>query len=158
MRAFAKALRLVPSLHAPTLSLYPSSATFAQRPPSALVSFILQLLESLHVVVLTRDAKSGKISDTTNLTLINAVLVFRGVRPPPARPLRASSGAESDIAAAESSNSTSTTPEMPAVLVPSGPRITEYGLWVHIMALQVTGSILAFGVRYWLSGLVFPQR
>lgn len=41
---------------------------------------------------------------------------------------------------------------------PKGPKITEYLLWLHVMTIQVLGSMFAFGVRYWIAAIVFPNR
>jgi UDP-N-acetylglucosamine--dolichyl-phosphate N-acetylglucosaminephosphotransferase len=57
--------------------LYPSTAEFEVWPPSKLASLILKTLALLRLVKLTTDNK-GTITSTTNLTILNALLVMFG--------------------------------------------------------------------------------
>ncbi|SPO28744.1 related to ALG7 -UDP-N-acetylglucosamine-1-phosphate transferase [Ustilago trichophora] len=75
--------------------------------------------------------KKRMIKSTTNLTLLNAILVLRGVRHKP----DAKKHHEKPF---------------------QGPNITESALWIHTMVLQLIASTLAFAIRYWLASLVFP--
>jgi UDP-N-acetylglucosamine--dolichyl-phosphate N-acetylglucosaminephosphotransferase len=133
-------------VHASSLALYPSRALLKDAKPSAKLSAlrrpILELLQALRLVQLEYD-KRGAITSTTNLTLINALLVFAGVRGPPSLPADSADG-EGKEAAADAA--------------PSGPRITEPTLWGLVMGTQIAGSLLAFTVRYWLAGVVFPVQ
>ncbi|KAJ9473869.1 UDP-N-acetylglucosamine--dolichyl-phosphate N-acetylglucosaminephosphotransferase [Pseudozyma hubeiensis] len=138
----------VPRYHAATNCVYPSIQYFGSgdveadkqlsntssrplRPASTTSTLVLKLLAALHLVQLDfYDKHQRRIKSTTNLTILNAILVIRGVQHLP----------------------DSTTHTKPF----KGPHITEYGLWVHTMVLQVAGSCLAFAIRYWLAGIVFP--
>ncbi|CDW96643.1 hypothetical protein [Sporisorium scitamineum] len=138
----------VPRFHAPTNSLYPSIQYFASgdkaqddrlpntstkplRPASVVSTLILKLLSFLRLVQLEfYDDHKRRIKSTTNLTILNAILVLRGVRHRP----------------------TTHPDEKPF----TGPHISEYGLWLHTMLIQVAGSCLAFAIRYWLASVVFP--
>lgn len=55
----------------------PSSFKFSD-PPSRIGSAILTVLGQFGLVRLTRDAKSNAITSTSNLTLLNAILIIRG--------------------------------------------------------------------------------
>lgn len=57
--------------------LYPSKAVF-ERPPSRLATFILQIFSMLGLTVSTPHPKTGLINETTNLTLLNFLLVRLG--------------------------------------------------------------------------------
>ncbi|SPO28224.1 related to ALG7 -UDP-N-acetylglucosamine-1-phosphate transferase [Ustilago trichophora] len=100
---------------------------------------VLEVLAALKLVQLdywnadnTKGHKNKRmIKSTTNLTLLNAILVMRGVSHNP----NAKQGQEKPF---------------------HGPHITEWGLWIHTMILQVAGSALAFAIRYWLASVVFP--
>ncbi|EPQ31065.1 uncharacterized protein PFL1_01254 [Pseudozyma flocculosa PF-1] len=97
-----------------------------------------------------RGRGKRRLKSTTNLTLLNAILVFRGVRHRP------------------SSSTTTIAPVHVGVGVDTGkinddgarpytgPSISELGLWYHVMAVQALGSLLAFAVRYRVAALVFP--
>lgn len=112
--------------------LLPNTSTKPLRPAGLLATIVLRALAALRLVQLDywEGGKGGKVKSTTNLTILNAILVMRGVRHLP----NAGEG------------------EQPF----TGPRVTEYGLWVHTMLLQVAGSCLAFGIRYWVASVVFP--
>lgn len=126
--------------------MYPSRASLHGVKPSALRRPILELLRALRLVQLEYDAQ-GAISSTTNLTLINALLVLVGVRGPPSP----STQPTSDGAHGKGKDAV-------AEPAPSGPRITEPTLWGLVMGTQIAGSLLAFTVRYWLAGIVFPLQ
>ena len=129
----------VPRFDAATRCLYPSVQYFSNtqadstadtlsnlHPASPLSTLILKLLSLLHLVQLDYYP-NGRIKSTTNLTLLNAILVIRGVRH--------THSAEKPF---------------------TGPHISEHSLWLHTMLLQVAGSCLAFAIRYWLASVVFP--
>lgn len=138
----------VPRFHAETNCLYPSIQYFgsgdaaedeklpntslkALRPASTLSTIVLKLLSAVRLVQLDYyDEQRRRIKSTTNLTILNAILVFRGVR---------------HLPSAQAS-------QKPF----AGPHITEYGLWVHTMIIQIAGSCLAFAIRYWVASVVFP--
>ncbi|KAJ1024392.1 hypothetical protein NDA18_004559 [Ustilago nuda] len=115
----------------------PQRSTRPARPPSRITRLILQTLASLRLVQLdyhpTQSITArGKMKSTTNLTLLNAILVVRGVRhKDPSNLLEG---------------------ERPF----TGPCITEYALWMHTMLFQIAASCLAFALRYYLASLVFP--
>lgn len=139
------------SIHAPTGALYPSSAYLQNVPAkrlSALRRPILQLFSALHLVHLEYSSTNELVS-TTNLTLLNALLVLRGVQPPRGAALAHAHRAEKR-AGAEA--------EVAALRAPTGARVTELDLWRAMMGTQVGGSALAFMVRYWAAAIVFPQR
>ncbi|TKY89824.1 hypothetical protein EX895_001121 [Sporisorium graminicola] len=138
----------VPRFHAPSNCLYPSIQYFASgdkakddqlpntstkplRPASVVSTLILKLLSLLCLVQLEfYDDGKRQIKSTTNLTILNAILVLRGVRHVPTK--------------------------SPLAKPFTGPHISEYGLWLHTMLIQVAGSCLAFAIRYWLASVVFP--
>jgi len=94
-----------------TRLLHPSYAKFEQRPPSRLTSLILKTFAIFRLVRITTDNR-GTITSTTNLTILNVLLVVFGP-------------------------------------------MTEPTLVKLVVAAQVSGSILAFVVRYGLAGLVY---
>jgi len=91
--------------------LYPSIVKFEARPPTKLASLILRILAFFRLVRLTTNEK-GTIVSTTNLTILNVLLVLFGP-------------------------------------------MTESTLVKLVIATQITGSALAFVVRYGLAGLVY---
>lgn len=110
----------------------PNTSTKPLRPASTLATMLLKLLATLRLVQLDYyDEQHNRIKSTTNLTILNAILVFRGVRALP---------------------DSQSNPKHPF----QGPKVTEFGLWLHMMVLQVLGSCLAFAIRYWLATVVFP--
>lgn len=111
-------------------ALVPSVAEFAARPHAAVLCG-LHLLERLHLVHLVRHG--GAVVGTTNLTLLNALLVLRGVR-------------------VEAHTRT----PLAVRRTPRSPAITEPALWRMAMGVQLLASAGAFAVRYWLAALVFP--
>ncbi|SAM84386.1 related to ALG7-UDP-N-acetylglucosamine-1-phosphate transferase [Ustilago bromivora] len=120
-------------------SAFPTTSTIPLHPANPITTLLLKFLATLQLVQLEyhqtqtqNNTARGKVKSTTNLTILNAILVFRGVRHKD--PTRLDEG------------------EQPF----TGPGITEYGLWTHTMLLQMAGSCLAFAVRYWLASLVFP--
>jgi len=60
-----------------TKLLHPSYALFEKRPPSRLASFILKTFALFRLVRITTD-KNGTITSTTNLTILNTLLVVFG--------------------------------------------------------------------------------
>lgn len=142
----------VPRFHAASNSLYPSVQYFASgtdadadarlpntstrplRPAGWLATLVLKLLAALRLVQLDywdNDTRK-RIKSTTNLTVLNAILVMRGVKHVP--------------------NTKADEDQQPF----TGPKISERGLWAHTMLLQIAGSALAFAIRYWLASVVFP--
>jgi len=69
----------VPTPDHTTGLLHPSTATFEDAPPSRLASLILKTLAYLRLVCITTDEK-GAITSTTNLTILNVLLVLFGPR------------------------------------------------------------------------------
>lgn len=138
----------VPRYHAETNCVYPSIQYFASgdaendgqlvntsgkplRRANAISTLVLRLLSALRLVQLDYyDKEKRRIKSTTNLTILNAILVLRGVRHLP-----------------------NPSPDQNPF---TGPHITEYGLWLHTMIIQVAGSCLAFAIRYQLASVVFP--
>ena len=80
-----------------------------------------------------------------NLTLLNALLVARGVRPAPV-----------DAAEADKVLPPDADPALRAEGVQGTLCTTERGLWYYVMGVQLVGSAVAFAIRYWLASLVFP--
>jgi len=101
----------VPRPEHSTKLLYPSIVKFEARPPTKLASLILRILAFFRLVRLTTNEK-GTIVSTTNLTILNVLLVLFGP-------------------------------------------MTESTLVKLVIATQITGSALAFVVRYGLAGLVY---
>lgn len=143
----------VPRFHPSTNALYPSIQYFAHpadnnnpesktlpntsgkplRPASTLTLLTLRLLQALRLVQLDfYDDDRKVVKSTTNLTLLNAILLIRGVR--------CCASADTD----------------PSLIPFTGPRISELNLWTHTMLIQVAGSCLAFAIRYWVAAIVFP--
>lgn len=142
----------VPKVHPETMALYPSLAVFpAARPAGILGSAMLRILEIPGLVILYRDSESKCILATTNLTILNTILVMSGVH-----------SSEEDVmryirvqAAAGTSTTVSPLPSLPH---PEGPIITEASLWRKMMGVQLCGSAVAFAVRYWAAAIVFPDQ
>lgn len=117
-------------------ALVPSCVHLGARAPARA---LVLTLERLRVVrcVRTRDCR---VIGTTNLTLLNALLVLRGVR----------------LAAAEDV-APRADPSIAVRRTADSPRVSEHELWRMTMAVQVLASVGAFGVRYWLAALIFPS-
>ncbi|KAK0569199.1 tunicamycin resistance protein [Tilletia horrida] len=208
----------VPHVDAETMDLHPSLAIFGakkSKTPAAerkgglkdsLTSFILQTFEVLRLVALVRapaaggssnghseNRKDGKVIACTNLTILNALLVLRGVKPrldlcradelpvlvselgldAGALPINATDKQNTDEQAQEKAlrirlkeyqlgqeRTRGTKGHLNGASHGQKRRTTqvsEYGLWLHMMAVQVLGSALAFSVRHWLAPVVFPQ-
>lgn len=112
-------------------ALVPSVVDIQERAPHPAVLGGLHLLERLHLVHLVRH--DGAVVGTTNLTLLNALLVLRGVRV-----------------------ELHTRTPLAVRRTPRSPAITEPALWRMAMGVQLLASAGAFAVRYWLAALVFP--
>lgn len=153
----------VPRVHAETLALYPSMAVFPlTKPASKLGSLMLLILEKLHLVVLWREVElisggtGGRIVATTNLTILNALLVISGVQVPPKTAFRTvveGRGIPEDLEDKSSDKAKLDTTS----IAPTGPLINELRLWRMMMGVQLLGSAVAFAVRYWAAAIVFPQ-
>ncbi|PWY99644.1 hypothetical protein BCV70DRAFT_200566 [Testicularia cyperi] len=167
----------VPRFHAASNSLYPSIQFFAPppafsdpaagkdastflatglpntsksplRPSSRLATLVLKALSFLGLVQLEfwDPLTKNHVKSTTNLTILNAILVLRGVRCLPF-----------DTLQSQTQMQTQKDTDTDTIKKPySGPDISEYGLWLHMMAVQVAGSLLAFAIRYWVAAVVFP--
>ena len=123
------------------MSLHPSIATFTEdRPAGKLAQVILQLFSALHLVKL--EWRGKVLQSTTNLTILNAILVFRGALPLP----RDASGQV--IQQNQNGHEKYTAHKV---------QITERGLWWHVILFQAFCSSVAFAVRYWIAAIVFPQ-
>ncbi|KAL2419589.1 UDP-N-acetylglucosamine-dolichyl-phosphate N-acetylglucosaminephosphotransferase [Exophiala dermatitidis] len=69
----------LPKFNARTGLLEASVTTWPEeRPPSKFLTTIFFILEKLHLLQVTVDPKTNKISTTSNLTIINLWLVWRG--------------------------------------------------------------------------------
>ncbi|EMD31679.1 hypothetical protein CERSUDRAFT_100142 [Gelatoporia subvermispora B] len=68
----------VPRLDSETSLLHPSKAEFKEKPPSAFATLILRVFATLGLVQLTTDEQTGAITATTNLTILNVLLVRLG--------------------------------------------------------------------------------
>ncbi|KZT64628.1 N-acetylglucosaminephosphotransferase [Daedalea quercina L-15889] len=68
----------VPRFDAETGLLYPSTALFKEHAPSRLASLALRVLAALGFVRLTEDPRTGEITETTNLTILNVFLLRLG--------------------------------------------------------------------------------
>ncbi|CAO1637412.1 unnamed protein product [Parajaminaea phylloscopi] len=150
----------VPKVHRKTMALYPSIAMYSPaKSASTLGSLMLLILEQLRLVVLYRegdlDATSvhpRSIVGTTNLTLLNAILVVSGVRTP-IEEVR-----KEFLATFSKARATLEPPQAEAHPALQGPHIDERRLWRMMMGLQLIGSAIAFAVRYWAAAIVFPQN
>ncbi|WFD27953.1 UDP-N-acetylglucosamine--dolichyl-phosphatN-acetylglucosaminephosphotransferase [Malassezia nana] len=132
----------VPFVDTSTGCLYPSCVRLHPSTSWPIIG-LLRLLEMCRCVQLIRH-EQGHIVGVTNLTLLNAVLVARGSR-----------CASASSAVVESCMGH----KDPALRVPAHSatlRLSERGLWYHVMVIQVMGSLVAFTVRYWLASLLFP--
>lgn len=122
------------------MTLYPSQALFSpEKPAKPIAVAVLRLFSAFRFVHLEWDQRDchpnqRRLKSTTNLTILNAILVLRGLRP-------------QQIKSREDSNDTRPT---------SSARINEYQLWCHVMVFQIFCSLCAFAVRYWLAAVVFP--
>lgn len=58
--------------------LHPSQAEFKDKRPSAVATAVLRLFSALGLVQLTVDERTGAISSTTNLTILNVFLLRFG--------------------------------------------------------------------------------
>lgn len=135
----------VPNVNLDSMSLHPSIAFFTkEKPAGTLAKIILRLFSTLRLVKLDwrEENKRKVLHSTTNLTILNAILVFRGALPLP----RDASGQV--IQHFQNGNG-----EQAAHKV----QISERGLWWHVMLFQAFCSSVAFAVRYWIASIVFPQ-
>lgn len=156
----------VPTVHRETMSLYPSIAVFSPgKPPSKLGTFMLLILEQLRLVILYRQSQvqpedlqasthGSHIVGTTNLTLLNTLLVVSGVRTPLQEVRRQLDDAGARLKGEKIPKATSISERISR---PAGPHIDEPRLWRMTMGVQLLGSALAFAVRYWAAAVVFPQ-
>lgn len=60
--------------------LHPSTASFKEHAPSRLAVLVLRVLAALRLVRLTEDPRTGAITETTNLTILNVFLLRFGPR------------------------------------------------------------------------------
>lgn len=143
----------VPRVHKETMALYPSVVTFAQKPLSRLGKGMLRILETLRFIRVYRAGDAGREGNemvaATNLTLLNTLLVLAGVQTP-VEEIKARIEGEGGATKAKEAAQTT----IPA---PKGPHIDEARLWRMTMGVQLLGSAVAFGVRYWAAAIVFPQ-
>lgn len=122
------------------MALYPSQAIFSpEKPAKPIAVAILRLFSAFHFVHLEWDSPGSttgkrRLRSTTNLTILNAILIFRGLRP-------------QKVKGEENSNQAITS---------STAHVSEYQLWCHVMVFQIFCSLCAFAVRYWLAAVVFP--
>lgn len=65
------------SFNPETNLLSPSTAKF-EKPPSRLATAILRLFSTFGFVKLTSDPKTGFVTETTNLTILNTFLLVLG--------------------------------------------------------------------------------
>lgn len=151
----------VPNIDLQTMALHPSMAHYGDKRPRPLAVLILRIFSALrlaHLVwvedqaasIADRDPDTARprrrLASTSNLTLLNAILVFRGVKPLP-QALAPTPTQAGQTGKAEGD---------PATMAHQGPRISERSLWWHVILLQIACSMLAFGIRYWLAAVVFP--
>ncbi|OCH94889.1 N-acetylglucosaminephosphotransferase [Obba rivulosa] len=68
----------VPRFDSETGLLHPSKAEFKEKPPSSLATLILHVFAALGLVQLTTNERTGVISETTNLTILNVLLLRLG--------------------------------------------------------------------------------
>ncbi|WFD33504.1 UDP-N-acetylglucosamine--dolichyl-phosphatN-acetylglucosaminephosphotransferase [Malassezia cuniculi] len=108
---------------------------------SPLAHGIVAVLEALRLVRSIRT-DDGRVVGTTNFTLLNALLVLRGVRPQCIAPLNPPEKNKDPI--------------IPVRRTADSPKITEHDLWRMVMGVQVLASLGAFAIRYWLAELIFP--
>ncbi|WFD31248.1 Superkiller protein 3 [Malassezia sp. CBS 17886] len=133
----------VPNVDKSTRLLYPSCVRLSTQPPlrRATTAAVLCVLERASLVRRVCDMH-GRVVGVTNLTLLNAVLVFCGTHVHPVRDSDTTSGPN---------------PALRVQPVADSLRISEHALWYYVMGIQVLGSCAAFAVRYWLASVVFPR-
>lgn len=132
--------------HPGSIRVYPSSVAWTEGTHAKpIASILLTLAEVFHLVRLERNAE-GKIVGTTNLTLLNAILVFIGVQGPmvqPGPPILKGQPKPKPVPATSGQV--------------TGPRLGEQGLFLLVMLVQVVGSTIAFGIRHWGAFVFYPQ-
>lgn len=125
--------------------MFPSSVSW---PPGQhagrIASFLLVLAEKFRLVRLQRETGSSpqgraQIVGTTNLTLLNALLVLIGVRGPVAQPGQV----HHPLA-----------PCKPEEV--SGPIVGERELFLLVMLVQLLGSAVAFVIRHFGAVVFYP--
>jgi UDP-N-acetylglucosamine--dolichyl-phosphate N-acetylglucosaminephosphotransferase len=107
---------------------------------------------------------SRRIVGTTNLTLLNSLLVLKGSRTPLEHVLNElrKADADADVAA----DSQVVLLEIPSPSPSCGQAVSraqyvhidEPRLWRLAMGTQLLGSAIAFAVRYWAAAIVFPDQ
>ncbi|CAO1630748.1 unnamed protein product [Sympodiomycopsis kandeliae] len=148
----------VPKVYPENLALYPSIAVFSERKPAGVLGVaMLRILEVLRFIKVYRQGdltdnvtgQEERIVATTNLTILNTILVLSGVRSPPEY-------IQWEIQRANHTEAQ----ELASVTVskPVGPHITEASLWNRMMIVQLIGSLIAFAIRYWAAAIVFPDQ
>lgn len=188
----------VPGVHKETMGLFPSVAVFSRKKRiGTLGTGMLLILEALRLVRLYREGEmqevethlahqsgrlnqeqkrgqegSRRIVGTTNLTLLNSLLVLKGVRTPLEHVLNELRKADADIDPSSTSAGQVVLLGIPSPTHTQGgptsnPRqkhthahvhIDEPRLWRLAMGTQLLGSAIAFAVRYWAAAIVFPDQ
>ncbi|PWN49337.1 hypothetical protein IE53DRAFT_363231 [Violaceomyces palustris] len=126
----------VPDLNHETGLLHPSKAKLESR-PGRFTTLILESFSSIGLVELEysdgkREIPPRTIVSTTNLTLLNSILVLRRVR------------------------SLDRSTESQRRRNQEGKGLSEQQLWFHVISIQILGSLIAFAIRYWVASIVFP--
>ena len=137
----------VPFVDRATGRLVPSCVRLARHRSKAkqrATAAVVRGLQTLRVVAPVYDTRGQQVG-VTNLTLLNALLVARGVRPAPI-----------DAAEADTELPPNADPALRVEGVQDTLCTTERGLWYYVMGVQLVGSTVAFAIRYWLASLVFP--
>lgn len=104
-----------------------------------------------------------RIVGTTNLTLLNSLLVLKGVRTPLQHVLNElrkadSSASSSQVVLLEIPSPTQAQAQAEAEVGTRHVHIDEPRLWRLAMGTQLLGSAVAFAVRYWAAAVVFPDQ
>lgn len=152
----------VPAVDPTTLTLVPSCVRI--EPSRGLQSALIRTLERVWVVQCVRS-DDGVVVAVSNMTLLNALLVMRGVRVEPLATMKQVSPPGSSVTSATpiktapplGSVRRGTDPTFRVQAASGAPRVSEHSLWRLAMLAQISGSLIAFGIRHWLASLVFPS-
>ncbi|PKI82393.1 UDP-N-acetylglucosamine--dolichyl-phosphatN-acetylglucosaminephosphotransferase [Malassezia vespertilionis] len=129
----------IPYLDAATGRLYPSCVVWEPRGMRGMLGgACIDMFVRMRLVCRVYDTH-GKVLGVSNLTLLNAILVFCGARPG----LASEATKRDDVA-------------LRVDALQGTVWLSERGLWYAMMGVQVAGSVLAFLVRYRLANAIFP--
>lgn len=125
--------------------LVPSWATFPS-PPNALTTLILRTFEMAGIAQLSVNSTTGNIEKTTNLTILNVILIYAGGR-------QSVKNGDSDIKKRKGMGERGLVWSLITIQV----CFLVSGRCLYWTRLQVLGSIVAFVIRYGIAGLVYDS-